>query len=124
MGVSFSYETVMSHAGKIDFMKQAIESGYRVYLYFIATEDPQINITRVNFRVAQNGHKVSPDKITSRYFRSLENLKSAVRNTSRAYIFDNTKIANVLVAEVSDGSDVKIIDPEKAPEWFIKYLVE
>lgn len=45
--ISFTYETVMSYSGKIDFLRLAIEKGYRVYLYFIATEDPEINISRI-----------------------------------------------------------------------------
>lgn len=45
--ISFSFETVMSHSSKIDFLKLAKEKKYKVYLYFIATEDPSINIERV-----------------------------------------------------------------------------
>ncbi len=78
-GVSFTYETVMSHEGKIDFLEVARANGYRVYLYFIATEDPEINISRVNVRVAQHGHFVRPDIIKNRYFKSLSLLKRAVK---------------------------------------------
>lgn len=83
--ISFTYETVMSHPSKIDFLEKAQQYGYRVYLYFIATEDPEINLSRVNIRVAQNGHKVAPHIVKSRYYRSLENMKSAVKKTNRAY---------------------------------------
>src|SRR5438552_7983562 len=34
---SFSFETVMSHSSKIDFLARARSAGYRVYLYFITT---------------------------------------------------------------------------------------
>jgi predicted ABC-type ATPase len=88
-GISFTYETVMSHPGKIDFFQQALIKNYRVYLYYIATEDPDININRGNVRVAQNGHPVSPDVIRNRYYKSLQNLKNAVKQTNRAYIFDS-----------------------------------
>ena len=123
-GVSFTYETVMSHEGKIKFMKQAHENGYRVYLYFIATEDPQINISRVNIRVHQNGHQVAPELIESRYYKSLQNLKEAVKNTQRAYIWDNSGAAALLIAEITNGIDVDIIATDKVPNWFIKYLVD
>lgn len=85
--ISFSYETVMSHKNKIDFLQKARESGYRVYLCYIATEDVEINLSRVNVRVAQQGHAVAPDVIKSRYYRSLQNLKSAVMKTDRALYF-------------------------------------
>lgn len=108
--LSFSYKTVMSHESKIDFFQKALDKGYRVYLYYIATEDPEININRVNVRVAQNGHSVAPEVIKSRYYRSLHNLKYAVKKTNRAYIFDNSGAVAQLVAEVTDGVDVKITD--------------
>ena len=53
--MSFTYETVMSHPSKIDFMRVAREHGYKVYLYFITTQDPEININRVSVRIAQAG---------------------------------------------------------------------
>ena len=63
----------MSHHGKVSFLQEAIENNYRVYLYFIATEDPDININRVNVRVANHGHYVDSEIIKSRYYRSLQN---------------------------------------------------
>lgn len=113
--ISFTYETVMSHTGKISFLRQARDNGYRVYLYFVATEDPEINVSRVRVRVAQHGHAVAAETIRNRYYKSLENLKEAVKQTHRAYIFDNSGSASVLVAEITDGVDVHVIDPEKHP---------
>lgn len=121
--ISFSYETVMSHESKLLFFKKAIAEGYRVYMYYIATEDPEININRVNIRVALDGHPVKPEIIKSRYYRSLENLKKAVRLTNRSYIFDNTTFSK-LIAEITDGKNVRVIDIESLPNWFNKYLVE
>ncbi len=40
---SFTCETVFSHPSKIDFIKQAKDRGFKVYLYFIATKNPLIN---------------------------------------------------------------------------------
>lgn len=34
IGASFTYETVMSHPGKVEFLNHAMQQGYRVYLYF------------------------------------------------------------------------------------------
>ncbi len=123
-GISFTYETVMSHAGKLDFLQQARDNGYRVYLYFIATEDAEINVSRVNVRVAQQGHDVPPEIIKSRYFKSLLQLKQAVKITNRAYIWDNSGTTSLLVAEITDGTDVKIFDTEKVPNWFVRYLFD
>ena len=61
-GISFTFETVMSSADKVDFMRQARAQGFRTYLYFVATADPDINIARVQQRVAEGGHDVPGDK--------------------------------------------------------------
>jgi predicted ABC-type ATPase len=74
--------------------------------------------------VAQKDHPVKPEIIRSRYYRSLYNLKQAVLLTNRANIFDNSGKIYGLVAEISDGKDVEIFDPETAPNWFVKYLIE
>lgn len=71
-GVSFTFETVMSSDDKVEFMRKACAAGFRVYLYFVATEDPEINIARVQHRIRMGGHPVPPDKIVSRYHRTLE----------------------------------------------------
>jgi predicted ABC-type ATPase len=122
--ISFTYETVMSHPGKIDFFRKARENGYRVYLYYIATLDPEINISRVNVRVAQEGHAVLPDVIRSRYFKSLKNLKAAVKQTNRAYIFDNSGEQAKFIAEIAEGTNVSFNDVVALPSWVQKYLLD
>ncbi len=63
---TFTFETVMSHESKIDLLADARGKGYRIYLYFIATDDPMINVSGVHERVANGGHGVPDDKIVSR----------------------------------------------------------
>ena len=122
-GKSFTFETVMSHVSKIDFLSQAKKNGYRVYLYYVATEDPEININRVKLRVAQDGHSVSPEAIRNRYYKSLKNLKNAVKQTDRAYIFDNSGTQANLILEVNDGCDVALNNAVELPYWVIENLL-
>lgn len=119
---SFSYETVMSDKKKIAFLKKAKKEGYRIYLYFFATEDPLINIRRVKVRVKQNGHDVKEDIVKKRYYKSLKNLKSAVKLSDRAYLFDSSLGAAVLISEITDGKHATLFDPENVPYWFVKYI--
>ena len=70
IGKSFSFETVMSHPSKIDFLREVHAAGYRNYLYFIATKDPLINKSRVEARVKDGGHDVPAHKIKQRYLRT------------------------------------------------------
>lgn len=115
--ISFTFETVMSSPDKVEFLRKAKQQGFRTYLYFVATQDPQINISRVAHRVRVGGHPVPEDKIVSRYHRSLDLLAEAVRHTDRAYIFDNSGSERVWLAEVTDGEEVEF-KAEWMPHWF------
>jgi len=122
-GNSFSFETVFSHESKLEIIKEAKSLGYRVYFYFLTTDDPEININRVNVRVAKNGHPVPPDRITKRYYRSLDLMYDAVKLSNRAYLFDNSGKHYELVAQIINGKQAEITDYDKViPNWFIKYL--
>lgn len=116
-GVSFTFETVMSSADKVDFLCKAQLAGFRTYLYYVATEDSEINISRVRHRVATGGHPVPRDKITSRYARSLALLSRAVACSDRAYVFDNSGEDKVWLAEVTDGCELEM-KTDVAPHWF------
>jgi len=116
---SFTFETVMSSPDKIELLKQAQGLGYRTYLYYIATEDPAINISRVHNRVALGGHPVPEDKIASRYQRSLDLLMEAIRHTDRAYVFDNSAHhqERTWLAEITDGRVLEM-KTDRMPAWF------
>lgn len=116
-GITFTFETVMSHRSKVEFLKLAQDKGFRTYLYYVATEDPDINVSRVESRVAQGGHNVNRDKIVERYSRSLELLSEAVGYANRAYIFDNSSAEKVWIAEVTDG-EVLELKTDIIPHWF------
>ena len=118
---TFTFETVMSARDKVNFLCDAQAAGYRTYLYYVATDDPLINVARVRRRVSGGGHAVPEDKIVSRYDRSLANLAGAVRCTNRAYIFDNSGLTLQLLAEVTGGREVEIRQ-ERLPHWFDRAL--
>lgn len=122
-GLSFTFETVLSHPSKIEILKDGLRKGYRIYFYYIATEDPEININRVQLRVAQNGHGVDPKTIVSRYFRSLSQLKNAVTYTHRAYIFDNSGMRAKFIAEITDGKEIMLNSSAALPAWIAQYLL-
>src|SRR5207253_8901377 len=46
-GRSFSFETVMSHPDKITLLRNGKAQGFRTYLYFVATDDVELNVRRV-----------------------------------------------------------------------------
>ncbi len=124
--ISFTFETVMSHVSKVEFLKKAQEQGFRTYLYYVATVDPDINIARVNYRVYSGGHPVAEQKIRERYFRSLNLLMSAIEYADRAYIFDNSSNGKnaSFIAEVVSAEQLKLNPTiERLPQWFVDQVL-
>lgn len=89
---NFSFETVMSHESKIAFMRRARDAGFHVTLYFVGTDNPRINLSRVENRVSLGGHSVPEDRIISRYHRSMEALGEVILAVDRSVLFDNTYV--------------------------------
>ena len=108
-------------------LAEAQQSGFRTYLYYIATSDPAINVSRVAHRVALGGHPVPREKIVERYHRSLALLRDAIGYTNRAYIFDNsvnsTEQKHTWLAEITDGTKVEL-KTEKTPAWFVRAVLD
>ncbi|MEX1039165.1 MAG: hypothetical protein WDZ51_00945 [Pirellulaceae bacterium] len=114
---SFSFETVMSAWDKVDLLRQAQQSGFRTYLYYVATEDPAINISRVKFRVTEGGHDVPESKIVARYHRSLGLLPEAIRHTNRAFFFDTSEETPWFFGEATEGKSIEL-KTTTMPLWF------
>jgi predicted ABC-type ATPase len=125
--ISFTFETVMSHPNKVELLEQAQRAGYRTYLYFIATDDPEINISRVRNRIKQGGHSVPEDRIAPRYHRSLDLLMDAIRHSNRAYVFDNSgdnkDKQHTWLAEITDGRVLEL-KSDRIPAWFKQSVLD
>lgn len=117
--LSFSQETVFSHPSKVEALRQAKEQGFRTYLYFVATESPQINAFRVRDRVFKGGHDVPADKIVSRFERSLRNVAPALPFLSRAFFFDNSGREMRYIASFDETRGWTLKDSvQSTPKWF------
>lgn len=126
--ISFTFETVMSHESKVEFLKQAQQKGFKTYLYYVATVDPEINIGRVHYRVQTGGHTVPEHKIRERYYRSLNLLMRAIEYSDRCFLFDNSSHGQnaSFLAEIQSAEHMKL-NPElkQYPTWFVdKILTE
>lgn len=118
----FTVETVMSHSSKLDFMRQAQKAGFKVYLYFVSLADPELNKRRVMARVVQGGHPVDEEKISQRYYRTMNNLYEALKIADKAYLFDNSYGEPNMFATKENG--VISVKSEYVPKWFDTYLID
>ena len=115
---NFVFETVFSSPEKLDFLRKAHEAGFFIRLFFVCTTDPKINVLRVAQRYENGGHEVPISKIISRYYKSLENMATAIRFVDRAYIYDNS-VENALPQILFRTTEGKIAKQyvEDIPQW-------
>ena len=69
----------------------AKEEGYFIKCVFVLTVDPQINIARIESRVAAGGHNVDSSKVIERYYKSINNIKELLDICDIMHVYDNTK---------------------------------
>jgi predicted ABC-type ATPase len=122
-GLKFSFETVMSHKSKITEIIEARNLGYKTYLYFICTDSPEINVSRVENRVQKGGHPVEEKTIIKRYKNSLDNLFSMILAVDDCYLFDNSSLNFNLIAEIRSNRLRLLEEPEKLPDWFKNFVL-
>ena len=117
-GKDFAFETVLSTPRNLELLKLAKERGYEIVLFYVSTEDPNINVERVAKRVSQGGHDVPITKIISRFQKSIANANLLAKIVDRAYFYDNS-IDNEdakLLFRLSEGKLAKQYT-ESIPEW-------
>jgi predicted ABC-type ATPase len=84
------FETVLSVADKLDYIIRAKEAGYFIRLFFVGTDHPSINASRIARRVMEGGHDVPISKIISRFNKSIANCSLIVPIVDRLYVYDNS----------------------------------
>ena len=118
-GNDFSFETVMSHENKLEFIRKANRNGFHVYLYFICTDDVRVNIERVKTRVKEGGHSVPEEKIRTRYLRTLNLLYDTLKICYKSYLFDNSDQFRQVAMVDRDKTLYFNVQPNVLPTWFV-----
>ncbi|MEX0732465.1 MAG: zeta toxin family protein [Aquisalimonadaceae bacterium] len=123
-GISFCFETVFSHPGKIDFVAYAKSLGYEIILVMIHLQTPELNQARVAQRVSEGGHHVPTEKILSRLPRTLANVRAALPLANQARLLDNSSRDRPFqaIATLRDGQLEDCADP--LPTWAMELLTD
>ncbi len=116
----FVFETVFSAQDKIDFLIRAKSAGFFIRMFFISTQSPTINASRIAKRVMEGGHDVPISKIISRYRRSIENCRVVAPLVDRLYVYDNSvdDAQAKALFRLSNGVLIKRYEDE-IPEWAV-----
>ncbi len=88
---TFVFETLLTHESKFDMIDSAKRKGYKIVSIFVFTNEPEINLDRVNRRELEGGIGVEEYKLRDRYLKSLQNAKKLQDISDEYHIMNNTR---------------------------------
>jgi len=104
---SFTFETVLSTERNLDLLNRANAAGYQIESIFVMTADPELNVFRVKSRELSGGHSVPPDKIRSRYTKSLANISKLLAVSNVFRLVDNTYQPEILFVKDEAAQQIR-----------------
>ena len=123
----FGFETVGSHQSKVEFLEQLKHAGYIIGILFISTNNPKINVDRVKERHRNGGHDVPPEKVITRYERTMSLLPDYIRVADFLAAYDNSEDHERGDGEspklllVKRGEDIAITKQGRQSSWLMKH---
>ena len=98
-------------------IREAQDSGFDVKVFYIATEDPNLNMGRVQVRVNNGGAFASLARIPDDYAQSMKQLSDVKKVADDLMLFDNTAHGrgHRLVAHFQAGELMKLA--RSVPKW-------
>lgn len=103
-----------------DLLESARQAGYMTKVFFISTEDPNLNVGRILVRMSRGGQSVPLQAIPDSYQEAIKNLPNTRRYADDLLVYDNTPNGrgHRLVARFIAGELVKTTNA--SPEWLKK----
>jgi predicted ABC-type ATPase len=89
-GISFNQETTLSGQSIFQLIKLAKRNNFKITLYYVGLENPQIAKERIKIRIKKGGHGIDDIVVENRYYKSLNNLKKVISLCDEVFIYDNT----------------------------------
>ena len=88
----FVFETVFSSEEKVKFVEQAKSEGFFIRIFFVCTENPEINVKRITRRYLNGGHDNSvEDQMPKLLYRTVDG------QLFKKYVEDIPEWAKVLI---------------------------
>ena len=127
--LDFGFESTFSGRPGPALLDRALGDGYRVEGYYLGTRSPEINASRIDYRVLSNtGHYIDPRRLPERYRWSLSNLRQRLGDFDVVEVVDNSeeavdRIPAPVVQFVAERGEVKMRLPEEGmAAWCVELL--
>lgn len=118
---SFIEETTLCGKSILKTLQTASETGYRIDIYYVGLDSPDLAKSRVHNRVAHGGHGIPDEDIERRYYNSFENLNAVFPLCHSVTFFDNTELFRK-IAIFTNGEELVFDSDDPLPSWFTTYI--
>ena len=89
---TFAFESTLSGATYISWLRNLLQQGYEFHLLFLWLQSPDLAIQRVRERVKRGGHDVPEEVIRRRYQSGLRNFFQSYRSLTATWgFYDNSQ---------------------------------
>ena len=120
-GISFNQETTLCGNSIIKNIYKAKQLGYKIELYFVSVETPEIAKERIRIRVANGGHGIADSDVERRFIDSRNNLKKTLKICDDIIIYDNTES---LQAKIFIKNSEVLFKDNECPKWMNEIILE
>ena len=120
-GISFNQETTLCGNSIIKNIYKAKQLGYKIELYFVSVETPEIAKERIRIRVANGGHGIADSDVERRFIDSRNNLKKILKICDDIIIYDNTES---LQAKIFIKNSEVLFKDNECPKWMNEIILE
>lgn len=123
-GEIFNQETTLTGNTILKAIKEIKENGYKIKMFYVGVESPDISKERIKKRVAKGGHHIADETVEKRYIESLENFEKIVDICDDVVVYDNSKEAHRRCFQKRGEKIEFSIDKKELPEWIkrLKFL--
>lgn len=119
-GESFAFEFTLSGKSWHPVLKEAVNSGYHLKIYFLFLNDVRKNVKRIQARVKQGGHSIPTDAVIRRHPRCFENFWKLYRPLCSDWrIFDNSGVAP---SSITTKAEYEKLSDAKRNAFEVKFL--
>lgn len=116
----FMIESNLAKNSDYEWIEKMIKRGYELILFFLCTDDVNINIKRVQRRVKEGGHDIPPEIIIHRYKMALVYLKGKLRLFKEVYFIDNSTDEAIEIANIKQDRLTEFF--KESPRWLNEVL--
>ena len=119
---SFSQETTLAGKSAVARIRKAYSLGYRVRLFYIGVDSPEVALVRIRHRVQVGGRDIRPEDVERRFSASISALGVVLSYTHEAAVLDNTDGFVHLAAWKNGTLCWWSSEKAKAHSWFARAI--